>query len=46
MDLFGGASLCQCAETKQIESFIKAEDAAKAKADKKAKAKKPPAAKK
>jgi len=46
MDLFGGASLCQCAETKQIESFIKAEDAAKAKADKKAKAKKAPAAKK
>lgn len=46
MDLFGGATLCQCAETKQIESYIKAEDAAKAKADKKAaaKAKKKPAA--
>ncbi len=46
MDLFGGATLCQCAENKQIESFIKAEDAAKAKADKKAAAKaKKPAAK-
>ena len=46
MDLFGGATLCQCAENKQIESFIKAEDAAKAKADKKAaKAKKPAATK-
>lgn len=44
MDLFGGASLCQCAATQQIESYIKAEDAAKAKADKKAKAKKAPAA--
>ena len=40
MDLFGGASLCQCAATQQIESYIKAEDAAKAKA------KKAPAAKK
>jgi hypothetical protein len=39
MDLFGGATLCQCAEQKQIEGFIKAEDAAKAKADKKAAAK-------
>lgn len=39
MDLFGGATLCQCAETKQIENYIKAEDAAKAKADKKAAAK-------
>ena len=47
MDLFGGATLCQCAEQKQIEGLIKAEDAAKAKADKKAAAKaKKPAAKK
>lgn len=46
MDLFGGASLCQCAAAQQIESFIKAEDAANAKAEKKAKAKKAPAAKK
>lgn len=45
MDLFGGATLCQCAEQKQIEGLIKAEDAAKAKADKKAAAKKKPAAK-
>lgn len=36
MDLFGGAALCQCAAQKQIEGYIKAEDAAKAKADKKA----------
>jgi hypothetical protein len=36
MDLFGGATLCQCAEQKQIENLVKAEDAAKAKADKKA----------
>lgn len=36
MDLFGGAALCQCAPKKQIETLIKAEDAAKAKADKKA----------
>jgi hypothetical protein len=36
MDLFGGATLCQCAAQKQIETYIKAEDAAKAKADKKA----------
>lgn len=36
MDLFGGATLCQCAEQKQIETLIKTEDAAKAKADKKA----------
>lgn len=43
MDLFGGATLCQCAAAKQIESHIKAEDAAKAKAEKKAKAKKKPA---
>lgn len=34
MDLFGGATLCQCAAKKQIESYIAAEDAAKAKADK------------
>jgi hypothetical protein len=34
MDLFGGASLCQCAENKQIEGLIKAEDAAAAKAAK------------
>ncbi|MBK7824526.1 hypothetical protein [Nannocystis sp.] len=39
MDLFGGATLCQCAATQQIESYIKAEDAAKAKAEKKEKAK-------
>lgn len=44
--LFGGASLCQCAAAQQIESFIKAEDAANAKAEKKAKAKKAPATKK
>lgn len=36
MDLFGGATLCQCAASKQIETLINAEDAAKAKADKKA----------
>lgn len=36
MDLFGGATLCQCAPKQQIETLIKAEDAAKAKADKKA----------
>lgn len=36
MDLFGGATLCQCAAQKQIETYVKAEDAAKAKADKKA----------
>lgn len=44
MDLFGGATLCQCAAKQQIEGYIKAEDAAKAKAEKaaakKAKAKK------
>ncbi len=40
MDLFGGATLCQCAEQKQIETLIKTEDAAKAKADKKAASKK------
>ena len=34
MDLFGGATLCQCAARQQIESYIKAEDAAKAKAEK------------
>jgi hypothetical protein len=34
MDLFGGATLCQCAAKQQIESHIKAEDAAKAKAEK------------
>lgn len=34
MDLFGGATLCQCAAKQQIEGYIKAEDAAKAKADK------------
>jgi hypothetical protein len=34
MDLFGGATLCQCAAKQQIESYIKAEDAAKAKAEK------------
>ena len=45
MDLFGGATLCQCAATKQIENFIKAEDAAAAKAEKKAKAKAKPKAK-
>lgn len=44
MNLFGKATLCQCAANKQIESFVKAEDAAKAKADKKA-AKKPVKAK-
>ncbi|MFY0536980.1 hypothetical protein [Nannocystis pusilla] len=36
MDLFGGATLCQCAAKQQIEAHIKAEDAAKAKADKEA----------
>ena len=41
MDLFGGVTLCQCAEQKQIEGLIKAEDTAKAKADKKAAKKKP-----
>jgi hypothetical protein len=46
MDLFGGATLCQCAATKQIEGYIKAEDAAAAKAAKKDKAKKPKAEKK
>lgn len=48
MDLFGGATLCQCAAKQQIESYIKAEDAAKAKADKEAakKAKKKAATKK
>lgn len=44
MNLFGKATLCQCAENKQIEAYVKAEDAAKAKADKKA-AKKPVKAK-
>lgn len=34
MDLFGGATLCQCAAKQQIEGYIKAEDAAKAKAEK------------
>lgn len=34
MDLFGGATLCQCAARQQIETYIKAEDAAKAKAEK------------
>jgi hypothetical protein len=38
MDLFGGASLCQCAAKQQIEGLIKTEDAAAAKAAKKAKA--------
>lgn len=46
MDLFGGATLCQCAAKQQIEAYISAEDAAKAKADKaaakKAKKKAPP----
>jgi hypothetical protein len=28
MDLFGGATLCQCAENRQIQAFVKAEDAA------------------
>lgn len=37
IDLFGGATVCQCAPRQQIESHIKAEDAAKAKAEKKAK---------
>lgn len=50
MDLFGGATLCQCAARQQIESYIKAEDAAKAKAEKdaakKAKGKKAGGAKK
>lgn len=49
MDLFGGATLCQCAARQQIEAYVKAEDAAKAKAEKeaakKAKAKKPKKAK-
>ena len=45
MDLFGGVTLCQCAEQKQIEGLIKAEDTAKAKADKKAAKKKPVKAK-
>jgi hypothetical protein len=39
MDLFGGATLCQCAARQQIEGYIKAEDAAKAKAEKDAKKK-------
>lgn len=34
MDLFGGATLCQCAAKQQIEAYVKAEDAAKAKAEK------------
>lgn len=48
MDLFGGATLCQCAARQQIEGYIKAEDAAKAKAEKEAakKAKKDAAKKK
>lgn len=43
MNLFGKATLCQCAENKQIQAYVKAEDAAQAAADKKAaaKAKKP-----
>jgi hypothetical protein len=43
MNLFGKATLCQCAANKQIQAFVKAEDAAQAAADKKAaaKAKKP-----
>lgn len=36
MDLFGGATLCQCAAKQQIESYIAAEDAAKLKAEKEA----------
>lgn len=46
MDLFGGATLCQCAAKQQIESHIKAEDAAKAKAEKDAAKKAKAAAKK
>jgi len=45
MDLFGGVTLCQCAEQTQIENLVKAEDAAKAKADKKAARKAKPKAK-
>ena len=43
MNLFGKATLCQCAANQQIQAYVKAEDAAKAAADKKAaaKAKKP-----
>lgn len=36
MDLFGGATLCQCAAKQQIEAYVAAEDAAKAKAEKEA----------
>ena len=39
MNLFGKATLCQCAENRQIQAFVKAEDAAQAAADKKAAAK-------
>ncbi len=39
MNLFGKATLCQCAANQQIQAFVKAEDAAKAAADKKAAAK-------
>lgn len=46
MNLFGKATLCQCAATQQIQAYVKAEDAAQAAADKKAAAKaKKPAAK-
>lgn len=47
MNLFGKATLCQCAANQQIQAYVKAEDAAQAKADKKAAAKaKKPASKK
>ena len=47
MNLFGKATLCQCAANQQIQAYVKAEDAAQAAADKKAAAKaKKPAAKK
>ena len=39
MNLFGKATLCQCAANQQIQAFVKAEDAAQAAADKKAAAK-------
>jgi hypothetical protein len=43
MNLFGKATLCQCAANQQIKAYVQAEDAAQAAADKKAaaKAKKP-----
>lgn len=42
MNLFGKATLCQCAANQQIQAYVKAEDAAQAAADKKAAAKAKP----